>query len=139
MKNRYLAPVAVLLVSLSLVSCGLIGSDDSGLKIEYEAHHLSYADRWDWQPGKDSMLVDVSVDGEQVAEEVGGPTISGSFEVSRDRGETAYITARIPSRGREDGWNATLEVSWGNQRESDQGYRGYSSFDPPSVSVPLNE
>ena len=137
METRYLAPIAALLISLSLASCGLTGSDgESGLKIEYEARHLSYADRWDWQPGDDSMRVDVAVDGETIKTNVGGPTLSGSVRIERNRGETAYITALIPSR---DNWNAELEVSWGDQRETDEGYSSSSSNRPPGIRVPLNE
>jgi hypothetical protein len=138
MENRYIAPIAVLLVSLSLASCSLTDSDsESGLKIEYEARHLSYADRWDWQPGQDSMRVEISVDGETIEEDVGGsPTLSGSFRVERSRGETAYVTAYIPSR---DDWSAELEVSWGDQRETDEGYSAYREYLPPGIRVPLNE
>lgn len=138
METRYFAPIAALFVSLSLASCGLTGSDsESGLKIEYEARHLSYADRWDWQPGQDSMRVEIAVDGETIEEDVGGsPTLSGSFRVERSRGETAYVTAYIPSR---DDWNAELEVSWGDQRETDEGYSAYREYLPPGIRVPLNE
>ncbi|WP_263834265.1 hypothetical protein [Salinibacter sp.] len=132
--------VGTLFIAFMLMSCGVFGSDggSSGLKIEYEARHLSYADRWEWQPGEDSMRVDVSVDGELVSKEVvGSPTLSGSVQVSGDRGETALVSAFILTEN--DSWNAELEVSWGNQRETEQGYASPSAGLAPSIPVPLNE
>lgn len=137
MIKRYTTVLAVALsVSLTAMSCGVfgLGDDDSGLKIEYEAAPIGNTSST-WKPS-DSLVVEITAGDDYRHRDL---SHSGSVRIKRDRGETAYVSVKIPSRGRQEGWSARLEVSWGNQRESDRGYRALRTFDPPSVTVPLNE
>jgi len=150
MSSRHIIVLTLALsTSLGVMSCGLVGSDGpSELEIEYEARNMPENVEWEWQPGQDSMVVSISVDGKQIDQNVGvEPVLSGSFQVSRARGDSVRISAFIPSREDEtpardvDLWNAELIVRWANNRERHVGTGSgpYSGPSPPNVTVPLTD